>query len=588
MARLTGPYPPDSDPSAPERARSGPGQRRPDEPGHRRPDEPSHRRPDEPTRFEAAPISPPRATASTVGPPLTREAHETVLYQIVVTEADAAREADPRHQLGPRESRDAYARAAAQVVSRRRAFLFWTVVVDALVVTASVLLGYQARFAVGVLNPDEPVETVPYASLGAALVVLWLLALWQSRCYDERVVGYGGEEYRRVVGGSLKLAGAVAIVAYLVGTPIARGFLGITFVLGTVLLPVARWAVRQPLHWQRRRGRGWSRRVLIVGDAMHIVDLANRLRRERHAGFSVVGACIPDALIAPQAQHLNGVPVVGSFSTVVEAALAVTADTVAVTGTAELSGLRLRRLGWQMEGTGIDLVVAPSLTDVAGPRIHTQPVAGLPLIHVSSPEFGGARKFVKAVFDRIAALAGVLLLSPLFILIALLIKVTSRGPVFFRQRRVGLNGTEFDVLKFRSMVMDAEARLAELAPQNEGGGLLFKLRKDPRVTAVGRVLRRYSLDELPQLLNVVRGEMSLVGPRPPLPVEVARYSQDVARRLLVKPGMTGLWQVSGRSDLTWDESVRLDLYYVENWSLAVDLGILFRTMNAVLGRRGAY
>ncbi len=233
-------------------------------------------------------------------------------------------------------------------------------------------------------------------------------------------------------------------------------------------------------------------------------------------------------------------------------------------------------------------MLAPSLTDVAGPRIHTPPVAGLPLIHVESPEFRGARKWVKGLFDRTAAGLGLLLLSPVLAMLAVAIKIDSRGPVIFRQKRVGLGGTEFDVLKFRSMVVDAEAMVAELAAHNESDGLLFKMRSDPRVTRVGNVLRRWSLDELPQLINVVLGEMSLVGPRPPLPTEVAWYDQDVARRLLVKPGMTGLWQVSGRSDLSWEESIRLDLYYVENWSLAADLTILWKTVGAVVGSRGAY
>jgi len=526
-----------------------------------------------------------RARAAVSSVPI-REIHETDPYQMVVTEPY-----DDPVMGGPPEGRETYAvhaQAAAKARSRKRSFLFWTLLVDVVVVTTAVLLGYQARFYFGPLYEGEPLDSVPYVPIGIGVVVLWILALWQSRCYDEKLVGYGGEEYRRVLSGSLKIAGAVAILAYLVNIPVARGFLGISFVIGTMLLPAARWAVRRPLHWQRRRERGWTRRVVLVGDALHIVDLANRLRREPHAGFRVVGVCIPDALIAPQAQQLSGVPVVGSFSTVVEAAAAVSADTVAVTGTAELSGLRLRRLGWQMEGTGIDLVVAPSMTDVAGPRIHTQPVAGLPLIHISSPEFRGTRKWIKEAFDRMAAFLGVIVLLPVFVLIALLIKLTSRGPVIFRQKRVGIHGTEFDVLKFRTMVVNAEARLAELAAQNEADGPLFKLQRDPRVTRIGRLLRRFSLDELPQLFNVLRGDMSVVGPRPPLPVEVAQYSQDIARRLLVKPGITGLWQVSGRSDLSWEESVRLDLYYVENWSLAADLGILVKTVGAVVGRRGAY
>jgi exopolysaccharide biosynthesis polyprenyl glycosylphosphotransferase len=241
-----------------------------------------------------------------------------------------------------------------------------------------------------------------------------------------------------------------------------------------------------------------------------------------------------------------------------------------------------------MEGTGIDLVLAPALTDVAGPRIHTRPIAGLPLIHVESPEFSGGRKALKGLVDRMAAFFALLVLFPIFLVLATAIRVDSRGPVFFRQRRVGLGGKEFDVFKFRSMVVDADAMLATLVEKNETDGLLFKMRRDPRVTRVGGLLRKWSLDELPQLINVLKGDMSLVGPRPPLPSEVAWYDQDVARRLLVKPGMTGLWQVSGRSDLSWEDGLRLDLYYVENWSLAADVAILWKTVGAVVFRKGAY
>jgi exopolysaccharide biosynthesis polyprenyl glycosylphosphotransferase len=261
---------------------------------------------------------------------------------------------------------------------------------------------------------------------------------------------------------------------------------------------------------------------------------------------------------------------------------------VAVTGSAELTARRLRRLGWQMEGTGIDLVLAPALTDVAGPRIHTRPVAGLPLIHVESPEFRGAKKALKGLIDRLASFLVIMALSPLFLFIAIAIKLDSKGPVIFRQTRVGQGGKEFDVFKFRSMVVDAHAMLEGLSEHSESDGLMFKMRRDPRVTRVGRVIRKWSLDELPQVFNVVLGHMSLVGPRPPLPTEVAWYDQDVARRLLVKPGMTGLWQVSGRSDLSWEDGIRLDLYYVENWSLAADVAILWKTIGAVLQRRGAY
>jgi exopolysaccharide biosynthesis polyprenyl glycosylphosphotransferase len=307
----------------------------------------------------------------------------------------------------------------------------------------------------------------------------------------------------------------------------------------------------------------------------------------------VVGACIPEALVAPTIpgtppQHLGDVPVVGSFRSIIESATAARADTIAVTGSAELTASRLRRLGWQLEGTGIDLVVAPALTDVAGPRIHTRPVAGLPLIHVEQPDFRGAGKIVKGVVERMMAAFALLMFLPMLALLALAIKIDSRGPVLFRQKRVGQHGQEFSVFKFRTMVVDADKMLSQLSMLNESDGLLFKMRSDPRVTRVGRFLRKYSLDELPQFVNVLRGDMSLVGPRPPLPSEVAQYDGDVARRLLVKPGITGLWQVSGRSDLSWEDGIRLDLFYVENWSLTSDMTILWKTLGAVIKSRGAY
>jgi exopolysaccharide biosynthesis polyprenyl glycosylphosphotransferase len=482
--------------------------------------------------------------------------------------------------------RDAYAaNAAAARVSllRRRTYVRALVIIDLFVVSSSVAAGYLGRFQGSPTGTD-----IPYVPVGVGMVVLWMLVLTWTRSYDERILGYGADEYRRVVGASLKLAGAVAIACYLAEVQIARGFLGLSFLAGTIALPVGRYLVRQAQHHARSRGRGWSRRVLVVGDPAHVVELSSQLKREWYAGYTVVGACIPDALIAPVAQQLGGVPVVGSFRHILDAADAVSADTVAVTGSEELTGSRLRRLGWQMEGSGIALVLAPGLTDVAGPRIHTRPVAGLPLIHVESPEFRGYRKALKGFVDRAMAFFALLMLSPVLLVLAIAIKMDSRGPVIFKQVRVGMGGREFNVFKFRSMVADADRMVEALAAKNETDGLMFKMRKDPRITRVGALLRKWSLDELPQLWNVFVGDMSLVGPRPPLPTEVAWYDQDVARRLLVKPGMTGLWQVSGRSDLPWEDGIRLDLYYVENWSLASDLAILWKTVGAVLKGRGAY
>jgi exopolysaccharide biosynthesis polyprenyl glycosylphosphotransferase len=302
----------------------------------------------------------------------------------------------------------------------------------------------------------------------------------------------------------------------------------------------------------------------------------------------VVGACLPPH--RPYRERIEDidVPVYGRFGDVVDAVEAAGADTVAVLSCPELDGTELRRLAWQLEESDVDLVVAPALLDVAGPRTTIRPVDGLPLVHVDHPRLSGGRRAAKELFDRASAGLALLLLAPLLLVIGVAIRLTSHGPALFRQTRVGKNGETFTVLKFRSMYVDAEARLAELRAVNEKDSVLFKIREDPRVTRLGRWLRRYSLDELPQLFNVLAGQMSLVGPRPPLPSEVAQYAGDVNRRLVVKPGLTGLWQVSGRSDLSWEESVRIDLRYVENWSLALDAMILWRTVFAVLRSQGAY
>jgi exopolysaccharide biosynthesis polyprenyl glycosylphosphotransferase len=302
--------------------------------------------------------------------------------------------------------------------------------------------------------------------------------------------------------------------------------------------------------------------------------------------MEVVALCVPPADRARVAAT-SDVPV-GGLDDVVRLAAQVGAETVAVTSASETAAQYLRELSWQLEGTGMELLVAPGLIEVAGPRLHIRPFEGLPLLAVEQPRFEGWQRMVKTGVDRLLALLALLVLSPVLVGIALAVRASSPGPVLFRQERIGVNGQPFTMLKFRSMVVDADGQVDQLRQGNISDGLLFKLREDPRVTPVGRWLRRLSLDELPQLLNVVGGSMSLVGPRPPLPREVARYDSSVSRRLLVKPGLTGLWQISGRSDLPWEEAVRLDLRYVENWSLALDTKIIWKTFSAVLRARGAY
>jgi exopolysaccharide biosynthesis polyprenyl glycosylphosphotransferase len=456
------------------------------------------------------------------------------------------------------------------------------VVVDAALISVAGYVALIGRFG----DAHTTVEGVPYALLAMLLAPVWVAVLAVSRAYESRFVGVGSEEFRRVFDASVRLLAAVATVAFTFAVPLSRGFVGVAFPLGTLLLLLGRYGARRVLHRLRQRGRA-VHKVLVVGarDAVH--DVVRQVRAAPHAGLLVAGVCVPDP---EQPVVVDGIaiPALGLPVDAARCVVAAGADTVAIAGGWAMGADGVRHLAWQLEGSGVDLVVAPSITNVAGPRITIRPVAGLPLLHVEEPELTGFRRLFKAVVDRTAALALLVVLSPLWLVIAAVVKATDRGPVFFAQQRVGLNGRTFRIWKFRSMYVGAEDRLAELADRNEKDDVLFKMKRDPRVTPIGRLLRRLSLDEIPQLWNVVTGDMSLVGPRPPLPSEVARYESDVRRRLLVKPGLTGLWQVSGRSDLTWEESVRLDLHYVENWSVALDAMILWKTLGAVLRGRGAY
>jgi exopolysaccharide biosynthesis polyprenyl glycosylphosphotransferase len=426
-----------------------------------------------------------------------------------------------------------------------------------------------------------------YTFVSMALIGAWTLVLAIFETRDSRVIGTGNAEYKRVIDSTVRLFGIVAIVAFLLQLALARGYIVLAFPIGLLALIASRWMWRQWLSAQRLRGK-YSSRVLLVGSRVSVAAIARDLSRLPDAGYLVVGACIPGDVIG---EYLGaGIPVSTNLDQLQNAMQATGADTVVVTSSDELSPERIRELSWSLEPGRQHLVLAPSLTDVGGPRIHMRPVAGLPLIHVETPRYEGLKRFSKRAFDIASSALLILLLSPLLILIAVGVVVSSPGPVTFRQQRVGLNGQHFRMVKFRSMVVDAEQRLAMLTTLSrvEGNSVMFKMKNDPRVTPLGRFLRRFSLDELPQLFNVLGGSMSLVGPRPPLDSEVAVYEHHVHRRFLVKPGITGLWQVSGRSNLSWEDTVRLDLYYVENWSITGDLIILWRTARAVLARDGAY
>lgn len=439
-------------------------------------------------------------------------------------------------------------------------------------------LAYHIRF------DDSGHHPVVYAAFSLALPFAWLLTLAVAGAYDSRFIGVGTDEYRRVVNAGAFLIAAVAILSYASKVDVARGYVVIALPCLTLFDLLARYALRKQLH--RARSHGYCmRKVVVVGYAFVVADIVAVLRRETYHGLAVVAACVADAT---PPRLIDDVPVMPGLDCVAEVVGRYDADTVAVLACPEMAGTRLRDLAWDLEKTGTELCVAPALLDVAGPRTTIRPTAGLPLLHLDHPEFSGARLIVKSVFDKVFALAALISGAPLFAALALAIKLDDGGPVLFRQTRVGKGGRAFCVYKFRTMVPDAEARKASLARHNQQQWPLFKIRSDPRMTRVGTWLRRWSLDELPQLLNVLAGEMSLVGPRPALPDEAAMYGDHVRRRLAVKPGMTGLWQVNGRSDLSWEESVRLDLRYVENWSLMLDLQILWKTWAAVVRGWGAY
>jgi exopolysaccharide biosynthesis polyprenyl glycosylphosphotransferase len=451
---------------------------------------------------------------------------------------------------------------------------------DLVVIVVALLLGVMFT------TRDGAAAHLPVA-MAALTGVALVGGLMLSRAWESRVLGQGAEEFRRVGRGIAGAGVAIALVALALDAPQVRPWVFGVVPLVLVAAAPLRYALRRVLHQRRRHGRCMLP-VLAAGSVVEVADLIERTRREQHNGWKIEAVCTPGGLGEDGTCEVAGVPVVGDLDDLTERVAQGGYRVVAVVPDHRWTRHRLQQLTWQLETTPAEVVVAPVLAEVTGPRLHVSPVFGLPLLRVSSPRFVGARWVIKNLLDRTAAAVGLLVIAPLVIGLALAVKLHDRGPVFYRQTRVGRDGRTFSMIKFRSMVVDADTLRTDLVEVNEGAGPLFKMRNDPRITPIGAILRRYSLDELPQLFNVIGGSMSLVGPRPPLPDEVAVYPPDMRRRLKVKPGLTGLWQVSGRSDLSWTESMRLDLRYVENWSLALDLAILWKTMGAVRRGEGAY
>ena len=485
-----------------------------------------------------------------------------------------AREESPRTASARRAIDRAWPRRFA-----RRLVLTDILIVGGVCLTFGLLLALDDyRVA---LWPDGP--TVDYISWMAAIAVIWIFCLAAYDTRGERHVGHGVVEYRRILSASLVTFVIIAVFGFFLRTEMSRLLFFTVLPLGVFLLILSRWLWRQWLRRQQSR-RNYVHRTLVLGERKKSAHIVRSIKRTHGTGFDLIGVVTGDRR---QGDTAGNVPVLGRLEDLIPIVDREGIDTLILAGSDELQPEVLRRLGWQLADRDIQLVVAPALTDVAGPRVHARPVAGLPLVHVTYPTLEGSRRFGKRAFDIIGSGLLILLSSPLLLGVAAAVKLSSPGPILYQQERIGRRGKPFGMLKFRSMVQDADDQLASLLDaQGTSDQPLFKVTNDPRITRVGRFLRKHSFDEFPQLFNVFRGQMSLVGPRPQRPAEVALYDDEAHRRLLVKPGMSGLWQVNGRSALSWEDALRFDLYYIENWSFTQDIVILFRTVKAVVRPEG--
>lgn len=464
------------------------------------------------------------------------------------------------------------------------------VLTDLLVLAVAMTCAVFLRFGDTRASTQIGSETVGYLALSVIIGGSWWFALSVYRTRDEHVLGHGTEEYRRVVRATIMVVGWLAIILLAFKIDVSRGYLAIAVPLGLLGLLTGRRFWRWQLRKLRSDGKAVSK-ALVIGGVGSASNVAANLAKQPYAGYVVSGVWVPDRDVATDESLVTrdrSIPVLGNRSTLPEALNAAKANAVVVTDTEHLGPDGLKSLAYELEGIDIDLMVAPNVVDVSGSRIHMSGVAGMPFLLLEEPQYSAAGGLAKKVFDKAFATAALIVASPILITAALAVKFTDGGPVFYRSERIGQDGKPFNMLKFRSMRVDADQLVRNLQNHNEGAGPLFKMKDDPRVTRVGRFLRRYSIDELPQLFNVLRGDMSMVGPRPPLRREVEAYSDSEHRRLLVRQGVTGLWQVSGRSDLDWENAVRLDLDYVDNWSMIRDLHIIWQTIKAVARSNGAY
>jgi len=457
---------------------------------------------------------------------------------------------------------------------------------DAAAIAAAVVAAYLWRFGENLqVTVAGTVHAYPLVAVLIGLV--WWVVLDARGSRERCVIGHGLDEYRLVISASLYAFGGVAIVSYFLDAELSRGFFLTLLPLGTFLVLLGRWVGRQILHRRRAIGGAFTP-TLVVGSAREVREAVRDLQRNQHAGYRPVAVALTpsdDNAAIMATPEMSDLPVIDLSSVNRHVAESRVRAVVVAPG---LTRARVRQLAWELENSLVRLMFVPSLVDVAGPRLSVHQVQDLSLLSVDLPRYSGWNHAIKRAFDLAFSTVALILLAPVLAVIAVLIKREDGGPILFRQERIGLRGEPFVVHKFRTMCVDAESRIDAMIAAAGGQALLFKVEDDPRITKIGKVLRKYSLDELPQFWTVLRGGMSVVGPRPQVAREVAEYTDAAHRRLLIKPGITGLWQVNGRSDLSIEESIRLDLRYVENWSLTGDLTIIARTIRVVLQSSGAY
>lgn len=421
------------------------------------------------------------------------------------------------------------------------------------------------------------------AALAWAMGIIWLLTLKFNGSRDDRIIGTGSDEYKRIFNSSITLISLLALAALFLKLDVSRLFVGFSLLIGTVALTLGRWAWRQWLR-KRRENNQLKERVAIAGPAALIEELAEKLLNDKQ------GAYTPALLIPLSGKLTSKIKQESNFEDPAKTLKDHKLDALIAVGTDTMTSKHLKQIAWNMEKSNATLIVAPGLLEVAGPRVHTRPISGMPLIEIEPAIFTGSQYVLKTLFDFVFATLVLVLLIPFFFIVALAIFLEDRGPIFFRQVRIGKDQKPFKMWKFRSMYVGAEKKFDELRIRSgyEINAVQFKLKDDPRITRVGKLIRKYSIDELPQFINVLSGDMSVVGPRPHVQTEVEMYDRHVFRRLYVKPGITGIWQISGRSGLSWEESVSLDLSYVDNWSIVSDSVIILKTLRAVLNPSNAY